>query len=317
MTTPSATHRTVAPRPRSGGRALVAASLVVALVIPLAYLFSQVWTTTGDAQRFVSAERTGAQYVEKLTTLLARLTTAQVAAARGTAVDAEAVRTAVREVDDLDPRATDPLDIRERWAPLPNQIETALRQKGKGQVAHRAYAGPIGLVHGLIGKVGDASKVVRDPELDSYHLMDTALMRVPDVLLDTGQLGAMAHGATTAPSTRVAGAAPQIAVVQDRVARSTEAISLGLRTGADGTSSDTLGSTLLKPLDEFVAAVDGLVKASTIARHRQQGSAGAGEAPPRNWSTRRRSRSAPRSSVSSANSSTSAPTTSPASAATP
>jgi hypothetical protein len=263
VTTPSATHRSVAPRPRRGGRVLVAIALVVALVLPLAYLFSQVWTTTGDAQRFVTSERTGARYVEKLTTLLARLTAAQVAAVRGTAVDAEAVRSAVKEVDSLDPRGTDSLDLRERWGPLPGQIEIALRQKGRGQAAHRAYAGPIGLVHGLIGKVGDASEVVRDPELDGYHLMDTALVRVPDVLLDAGRLGALAFGATSAPNTRVAGPEPQIAVVQDRVARSTEAISLGLRTGTDGTSSDTLGNNLLKPLDELVAAVDGLVRSST------------------------------------------------------
>jgi len=241
----------------------VAVALVVALVLPLAYLFSQVWTTTGDAQRFVVSERTGVRYAEKLTTLLARLAAAQVATASGTTVDAEAVRSAVKEVDELDPRGTDPLDVRERWGPLPAQIENALRQKGRGQAAQRAYAGPIGLVHGLIGKVGDASKVVRDPELDGYYLVDTAVLRVPDVLLDVGQLGSLAFGATTAPNTRVAGPAPQIAVVQDRVARSTEAISLGLRTGADDTSSDTLGSGVLKPLDELVAAVDGLVRSST------------------------------------------------------
>ena len=257
------THRTAALRPRHQARTLVALGLVAALLLPLGYLFRQSWTSTGDTARFVAAERTGVAYVDKITILLALLSSAQAAAVRGAAVDAAGVRAAVQEVDQLDPQSTDPLGIRERWAPLPGQIEAALRQKAKGQPALHAYAGPIGLTHGLLRKIGDSSKIVGDPGLDAYHLMDTALLRMPEVIVSTGQLGALAQGAAAGSNSRVAGAAAQIAVAQDRVASAAEAISLGLRTGSDATTSDTLSRTILKPLDEFVAAVDALVKAST------------------------------------------------------
>lgn len=263
MTTPTATHRTGAPKPRRRAGVLVALALVVALVLPLGYLFDRAWTASGNATDFVATERDGIEYADKLSALLARLATAQVDAVRGKSVNATAVRDAVQAVDELDRDGTDPLGIRERWGPLPGQIETALKHKGKGQPAQRAYAGPIGLTHGLLREIGDTARVLKDPELDGYHLADTALLRIPDVLLDTAHVGALAHGASAAPNSRVSGRNPQIAVVQDRVARSAETISLGLRAGSEATGSDSLGAAVLKPLDEFVAAVDGLVKAST------------------------------------------------------
>jgi hypothetical protein len=229
----------------------------------MGYLFRQSWSAASEAEQFITDERAGVAYVDQLTVLLARLTAAQNAAIRGTTVDAGSVRAAVGEVEKLDPGSGDPLQIRVRWEPLARQIDAALREKGKGQQAVRTYTGPISLTHGLLGTVGDASKLVRDPELDSYHLMDTAMFQVPDVLVSAGQLSALAQRVTVTPNARVAGAVPQIAVAQDRLASSAEAISLGLRAGNDATRSDTLGSAILEPLDDFVAAVDALVKAST------------------------------------------------------
>lgn len=244
-----------------GLRTVVTLGLVVALFLPMGYMCGRFWFSNRDASDFVSAEQGGLPYVRAVTGLLAELCAAQSAAVHWKTVDVAGVRTSVEDLNRLNRRSGDPLQIERRWADLAKLIETVLGQNAKGPRALNAYAAPIGLSQSLLVQIGDSSKVIRDPGFDAYYLMDTALARVPEVIVSESQVDALAPAVRGA--NRDQGTVSQIAVAQDRMAKATEAINVGLRTGGDATMSDSLGRNLLRPLDEFVAAVDAMAKAST------------------------------------------------------
>lgn len=231
-------------------------ALVTAL-LSLGYVFLGLWTSTGDAAAFIASERRGITYIRPLTGLLAALVDAQSAAVVGKTVDAAAVRAAVEDVNHVDGQLGSSLGIGQRWSKLPGKIESALNAKAIGQDALRTYAVPVALTQALLGEVGDLAKVVRDPELDAFHLVDAALFRVPEVIVNTGELAAVAHARERG---QASGRDQRLAVAQDRLVRAAEAISAGLRMGVDASAGDTIDLDLLDPLDEFAAAVDGLAK---------------------------------------------------------
>jgi hypothetical protein len=240
---------------------LVTLGLIVSLFLPMGYMSGRFWFSTRDASNFVSAEQRGLPYVRAVTGLLAELCAAQSAAVHRKPLNVAGLRTAVEDVNRLNRRSGDPLQIERRWADLAKLIDTVLKQNASGQRALSVYAAPIGLTQSLLGQIGDSSRIIRDPGFDAYYLMDTALARVPEVIVSEGQVDALAPQMGGVGGEQ--GTVSRIAVAQDRVAKATEAINVGLRTGADATMSDSLGRDLLRPLDEFVAAVDAMAKAST------------------------------------------------------
>lgn len=258
MTTGPAKRRRPRHRPRPALHAAMLVVVLTLLLLPLGYLSGRSWIVTADAADAVASERDGVAYARPLTRLLAALVEAQAAAGRGGGVDAAAVRAAVDAVNQVDRGAGERLGLRSRWAPLPGQVEDALRQRGTGPEATRAYAVPIGLTQALLARVGDVSRALRDPETDSYHLVDAALVHVPETMISAGRIVGLVRTPRTAPTP-----VPAIAVAQDRVATAAQAVTVGLRTdtGAPTGSGADLG--LLEPLDEFSAAVGAIVQVST------------------------------------------------------
>ena len=62
-------------------------AVLLALLLPMAYVFGRFWVSTGDAAQFISTERHGADYVRPLGQLLDALVQAQSSAVRGQPVD--------------------------------------------------------------------------------------------------------------------------------------------------------------------------------------------------------------------------------------
>jgi hypothetical protein len=232
--------------PRRAPRITIGVAAFAALCLPIAYMSGQLWTSAGDSQAFVATERVGVTYTRPLTKLLAGLVDAQSAAVRGAQVDVVGIRAQVEEVNRVDREPGDPLHLGPRWSQVASQVETALGQKVTGKEALRAYATPIALTQALLNKVGDVSKVLRDPGLDAYYLIDTVL-RVPQVIVDAGQVAALAGPARSDDT--------QLAVAQDRINRSAQAISMGLRVAAGASTKDL---NVLGTLDEFAAAADAM-----------------------------------------------------------
>ncbi len=260
--------RTARPMRRSL-RIAAAFAVVAAVLLPLAFVFAQFWTSTGDNLRFVNDERRGVAYLQPLVRLLGTLTDAQSAATRGKPIDVAQLRAAVAAVDAVDQAQDDRLRTRQRWSQLRAQIEAATaRGTFTGEDAYATYSETNDLVLSLMAKIGDTSNLILDPELDSYYLMDTALLRLPQVLVDAGRLADLS---ALLASTKSATGSAQLAVARDRVATTADTIDVGLRKSFSATSSKTLGPNLLGQLDAFRSAANDLAPSSLLLRQSDTG----------------------------------------------
>jgi hypothetical protein len=272
---------------RRTGRLVVAVAALLAMLIPVGVVFTAQWNATRDNASFVADERAGVAYVQPLSTLLVALVDARAAVAYGRSPDAAGVRAAVAAVTAADERLGSHLGVRQRWSPLPGQIDGALRQK-----TSTGYDTTIGLTRALLATIGDQARVVRDPTVDAFHLADAALLRVPDAVVAAGDLAGLARSVRRAPADpgntdavagddasgddasgdgasgvdqapAVTGLDDRYPVAVDRLTVAGAAIRDGLRSGTDAHTGDALNLDVLKPLDAFVAAVDALSHAAT------------------------------------------------------
>ena len=146
---------------------------------------------------------------------------------------------------------------------MPDQIDAVLSQPVIGPTASVAYAVPIEMTRSLLGTIGDASMIVRDPGVDAYYMIRTAVFDVPDVVVNAGRLATTARDLASRPGAKPPLAAdPRASVALDRITRAAEAIRVGPRSAADETSGEAASIALLKPLDAFIAATDELAEAA-------------------------------------------------------
>ncbi len=129
-------------------------------------------------------------------------------------------------------------------------------------------------------QVGDASHLIHDTELDSYYLMDAAIVRLPDAMVLAGRasdLVALAGGQTLGGED-----AAQAAVARFGVSTAADQVRLGLNKSVNFTARADLGSNITERLDAFQAAADafapptmlrelaGTVDAATLAANAQK-----------------------------------------------
>src|SRR5436190_22323186 len=204
-------------------RALLAVLALVVLLAPVVYLFGRLWSATNDAADTTAAERAALAYARPVDKLLAALVEAQYTAARGAAPDLSGARSAVDSVNAADRQAGDPLDLRPRWTQLREEIDNALSQNPTGADALHVYAAPISLTQALLDRIADASRVTRDPAPGAFQLTQVALRSLPDVLVNAGQVSALALTAEAQPeSAAVRPANPpdtRLPVAEDRLTR--------------------------------------------------------------------------------------------------
>ena len=231
-------------------RVSLAVLVLVALLIPAVYLLARQWSTTGGAATDTATERTAVAYARPATKLLAALVDVQYAAARSAATDPAGVRAAVDEVNAVDRQSNDPLQLRQRWTELAHEVDRALNQNPTGADALRTYAVPVALTAALLNRIADSSRITRDPAPGSYQLTQVALRGLPDVIVNAGQVSALAA------LTR--GSDARLVVAQDRLTRAAGDVSTGLRAGTEPGADYVVGLNLLGPLDEFTAAADAL-----------------------------------------------------------
>ena len=229
-------------------RLFVVAGLAAALVIPFGYTFMQFWNASGDDLTFTQRERAGVEYIRPLTKLVGVLTDAQTATVAGARSNAGALRGAVAAVDSADRQHGGTLGTEERWANLSQRLSQLADSSVTGRQAYATYSESIDLTLALMAKAGDTSNLILDPQLDSYYLMDTTLLRLPAMLVDSGRLVDLARlGGGEGDSS----AAAQVLAARDRVAASATAIDVGLKKSFDATGSSTLGPSLLGHVDRL------------------------------------------------------------------
>lgn len=259
-----AQDRTVRPERRSTTLRVVALiGIVLALLLPLGFVFGQFWSSTGDAVELTRAERRGVEYVQPVAGLLASLTAAQSAAVRAAPADGGAMRDAVADVDRVHEVHGATLGAEQRWSALRERVLALAESPASSDRPDSRYLEAVDLTVDLISEVGDAANLVLDPELDSYYLVDTVLLRLPVMIADAGRLADLAQLAGSDPA-GPDGATLRAAVARDRLSRSADAVDIGLGKSFDATASDTLGPNLIGRLDSFRGAVDELAGSSSL-----------------------------------------------------
>lgn len=238
---------------RRAVRVAVAAVVAVALLAPATFLFSRVRDASTTTLEFHRAERRGVEYLAPLTTLLGVTARAQSAAVQNRPVDTRSVRAAVAAVDEVDARLGGQLRTTERWAAIKRTVQDRIsRGWPDPQAAYEQYSDLTTTLRELIGKVADVSNLVLDPQLGAHYLMDAAVVRIPDVLVDSGRYLDVAY-LTTRRQDRDDVA--RLTAARDRIATDSEDLYAGLLRAFSAAGSATLAPRLTGLLDRFRAAV--------------------------------------------------------------
>ncbi|MBX6748885.1 MAG: hypothetical protein IRY85_04310 [Micromonosporaceae bacterium] len=236
-------------------RRVVVMICLVTVVVVFGAVVRQSWRATSQAAEVVRLEAAGAAMMHPMTTLLTELVTAQSAAVRGSDVNQTSVRSALDSLQDADAQYGAALQTTQRLSDLSAQIEAAFQAGETGRAAYQRYSAVIDLAIDLIRAIGDSSHLVHDPDLDSYYLMDAAIVRLPDAMVYAGRAADLV--ALAAPGTELTGEdAVRAAVARFNVSSDAQLVSVGLLTSVDSTERSELGSNIVEQLDSFRTAAD-------------------------------------------------------------
>jgi hypothetical protein len=255
---------------RSASRSPIRGIVIGICALLVATLFGAVvrqsWSDTNAALEVVTAEYDGATLMHEMTTMLSDLVGAQSAAVRGDRVDPEPLRNALTHLtappEEGRPAQTD-LQVGQRISDLRSQIESALAKGETGRAAYATYSSLVSLTIEMIRRVGDTSHLIHDPDLDSYYLMDAAIVRLPDAVVLAGRatdLVMLAGGKALTGEDQVAAGVARFGVANDA-----EAVSSGLTKSVDTTNKSDLGSNVAQRLDTFKAAADAFSPPTMLA----------------------------------------------------
>jgi hypothetical protein len=233
----------------------------LAVIAPVVVIATWAVGDTGEDVQFVEGEKRGVEYLQPLTKLLGVLVASQSAAVRGEQVETAALDAELAAVERIEARHGSALSTSARWPTLRDSIkELSQRPGAPGNEAYQRWGQAVDLTVALIRRVGDTSKQILDPELDSYYLMDAGMIRLPEITQAAGQLAdlAVVNRGLRAEDARAA-------VLRDRIATNAAAVATGLGKVVDATGDGQVGSSILSPLDQFGAASDALAPSIAVA----------------------------------------------------
>ncbi|HEY6795794.1 MAG TPA: hypothetical protein VI248_14035 [Kineosporiaceae bacterium] len=241
-------------RARAARRRVALAAAVLALLVPFGLALGLSWATTGAQLDAAELEREGGHLLRPLVRLVAVTVDAQSAAVAGAIMNVAAVRSALREVDTAQALVDGALGTSRRWADLRSRVEDLLATAPRGPVAYTRFSTVVHLQTALVTAIGDASGLVLDQHLDASYLLDTALVRAPDVLVSAGRAGDLTFLAERRGPSSGSGSLPS-AVAFTTVRVEADAMDEGLRKSFASTTSRSLGPGLLTQLDSLQSAV--------------------------------------------------------------
>ncbi|MBI4942922.1 MAG: GGDEF domain-containing protein, partial [Actinobacteria bacterium] len=155
--------------------------LLVPLTVSLALSGARATAQITDA----GLERDGLTYVEPLVRIVAELSEVRQQAAAGRSTTA-ADLPARRDVEEVDARLGDVFNVHPQWLRLREQLtritDGSLTPPQQALAAATAQETALD----LIDSVTDASKLILDPELDTYHVLIALADRLPRLLIAAG-----------------------------------------------------------------------------------------------------------------------------------
>ncbi|SEP15799.1 HAMP domain-containing protein [Methylobacterium sp. ap11] len=125
----------------------------------------------------------------------------------------------------------------------------------------------------LIGKVGDGSNLILDPDLDSFYVMDAVVTKLPDLLQQAGTLVALAGELRGRPALTPSDAA-RFLIEQGKLRASADGLQASLQAAFKANGDGTVQGALAAPaaaLSEVVEALGrhsaGLAEGHAAGRH--------------------------------------------------
>lgn len=240
-------------------RVIAAVGVVAILAVPMAVLFGLLWSARVSDYHSNNAERRGARYLAPVTDLISTLAAQQSATVRGRPVDGTAVQRSIAGVDAIDREVGGKLGVADRWVKLRQRVlEVTGKAYSDPTDGFTAYSELLSTAVTLVRKVGDTSNLILDPRLDTYYVMNAAMLRIPDIIVDGARYSDLAY---LTVQRKLTGQVAQIAALDTArldVTESASDLEDGLEKAFDATSSDTLGPAMLRELDNFRTAVDAL-----------------------------------------------------------
>jgi hypothetical protein len=232
---------------------VIGISIVAVLAAFVAVLGQALRATDADTD-VVVRERAGVVFLHPMTTFVATLIKAQSAAVRGDSVDDAPVKKALDSLGRANGRVGGTLETQQRYEDLRKEVEAVLATSVTGRDAYLAYVGVVTLAMDLVRLVGDTSALHHDPDLDSYYLMDSALVQLPAAMVFAGRAADVTH---LASGGQLADEDAFNALLARReVAAASEKVSDGLNKSVDSTARAVLGANITPQLDAFRAAAD-------------------------------------------------------------
>src|SRR4051794_20421519 len=151
--------------------------LGLVLLAPAAFALHAYWGVQGDTLAFAQSERAGVRFAAPANELAVRVVAARSAAVRAAAGKpanvagtVAAVKQAVATIDALDAEA---IATDATWKQARATILAALSAKAASpRAAYDGYEKASAAALAAVVKAGDGSKLILDPDLDSYYVMD-------------------------------------------------------------------------------------------------------------------------------------------------
>jgi hypothetical protein len=252
---------------------LLSAILALAVLVPAAVLFAQVWSDAGDKVTYAQKERHGIAYLQALGPVATALTDAQSSAVAGVSVNTSRLRQAVDAATTADQRYGGELRTHQRWTELSSRIGALSGQHAATPAAtYSGYSQVTALLLALYDKVRNESGLIRDPDADVYYLEDGAAQELPEGVVAAGQYGDLIVIALGESGTARDNTVGDIIQTRASLASNASDLTDDLSLAVDATASRTLSSDLLARLDRFRRSIDALAP-GTIATQDTVGTA--------------------------------------------
>src|SRR5215510_7237558 len=182
------------------------ALITFAMSIPIAVLLYLLVAEKNIAIKFSQKEEVGTTYLRPLRKLQEQFQSLERTTGNGTAASSSVARIdeTFRELDSIDRQLGKDLHTTEKFAALKVKWQglSAVEAKGDPEARTQFYEEVNEDIHSLALQVGDAANLILDSQLDSYYIVESMLLRLPenqDMLSKTWTLGqgVVSRGAIT------------------------------------------------------------------------------------------------------------------------
>jgi methyl-accepting chemotaxis protein len=227
--------------------------------LPLATVMYAYITDANAQIDFANSELSGTRYLRPVNALFADVVHARAVSERGPAADLPAAQKAITAdmaaVADVDKQLGASLKTADQFRALKGDVDALTRP----QVSDDAYTRVVADIQALVAQVGDGSSLILDPALDSYYLMDIAVVELPSVVDLSGQIRSLVGG-IAARQTITADERADLRVLAVSLRSRLDAIKRGTTVAFANTQDKALKSDLDKATQGVVTTTEAFLK---------------------------------------------------------